>query len=355
MENFFTSETNFLNKVEEFTQNTEWVTANISDSKVTESEMELVVKTEKGDYPLTVSGKASLPARAGLSGSVLSELTSKDYQQVLNTCFPYKSGNMLLNVYEGSVYAAHSDNYAVLEVNEIFQTANKKLKQMFPTASFLWGSISPDFAMAEYSLANEKSVVEIYEQAFSEFFSKNEEIVAPTIRVVTSNTSESGANVYPCFLRRGSNGENYSILAGEPIKLNHKGDANIEKFEENLAGSFSLIQKTAENIIKLTYLRIEHPVSCFLNICKDLNLPKPASMELADEISAILGGPEVKTHAKFLYLMLTKHLEKARKSSNKEKFNMACNISRMLSLDIQKRDRKFCEWLKGNPNQISFF
>lgn len=355
-ERLFSCEEEFIDAVKVFTEATEWYYEPIKNARVLfdETEGKMIVRSDN-THQLNESGKYSLPARAGLSGRVINDLSNDDWIKVLNTCFPYMSGNMILNELEGEVYAAHSDLYSIIPVDDIFISVRDIFKSIFPNAKFLGGSLSPEFASAEYSLANELAVVEAYEKALNDTFCENAKVVAPTIRIVTSNTSESGANIYPCLKCKAENEVLYSIAVGNPIKLPHKGGNGITKFRENLSGSMGMVQRSAENLTRLTYIMVNHPQQCFLNIAKRLQLPKPICMEISNEIHDLLG--DKRTHARFIYLALTRILEKVDKKNEKTMWDLTNQIARAFGLDFTKYDTKYCEWLKddGSVNQTSLF
>ena len=118
-------------------------------------------------------------------------------------------------------------------------------------------------------MANEQEVRDVYETALGETFEKSLRLVAPTIRICTSNTSDSGANIYPCLKCVDENGAFYSILAGSPLVAIHKGCNSIKKVRENLEMSMDMFKKSAENLIRLTYIKVNYPKQCFLNISSE--------------------------------------------------------------------------------------
>ncbi len=352
-----TNEDEFLQKTKEFTEVTRWYKEPISSARVLydKGEEKLYVKSEK-KHILNLSGKASLPARAGLSGSTIPQLDTADWIKVLNTCFPYKSGCMILNELEGEVYAAHSEQYSIIHIDEIFETANQVLHSRFPQITFVGGNISPEFASCEYSLVSEKEVVDIYENALGEAFSKSVRLVAPVIRICSSNTSDSGANIYPCLKCCDKDGYLYTIAAGMPLCAIHKGDNGIKKVRENLEMTMDMFKKSAEELVRMTYIKVVYPKQCYLNIAKRLSLPKPVAMEIAEEIGKNFDGGKTTT-AKFIYLALTRILEKTNRKSEKEQWDLTNQIAHAMSLDFKLYDTKYCEWLRAdkNENQISLF
>lgn len=351
------NEDDFVQATKEFTEATKWFVEPIQTARVCKDE-EHNTMTVKSDetHILNVSGKQSLPARAGISGRVINELSDEDWIKVLNTCFPYMSGKMILNELEGEVYAAHSEYYTVLSIDDIFMSTQEIFKSLFPNAKFLFGAISPEFASAEYSLANELKIVEAYENVLKTTFATDTKIIAPTIRVVTSNTSDSGANIFPCLICKGENGNIYTVPVGNPIKLFHKGSCSITKFRENLAGSMALVNKSVENLTRLTYIKIQHPQQCFLNIAKRLGLPKAVCMEIGTEIAEFFGKGKT-THARFIYLSLARILDKVEVKNQKAQWDLTNQIVRVFGLNFADYDTKYCEWLKNDDSreQISLF
>ena len=273
---FTVDEEKFVKMTKEFTDATKWYYEPINSARVSEGydeegEKRLFLKS-KSSHLLNGNGKQSLPIRAGIGGVTIGELSNEDWIKVLNTCFPYRAGNMILNELEGEVYAAHSEQYAIINIDEVFETAKQVLHLRFPNITYVCGSLSPEFASCEYSLANEQEVRDVYETALGETFEKSLRLVAPTIRICTSNTSDSGANIYPCLKCVDENGAFYSILAGSPLVAIHKGCNSIKKVRENLEMSMDMFKKSAENLIRLTYIKVNYPKQCFLNIAKRLCL-----------------------------------------------------------------------------------
>lgn len=354
---FTADEEKFVEMTKEFTNATKWFCEPINSARVVNNEetKELILKSEK-THLLNSNGKQSLPARAGIGGITIGELSNDDWTKVINTCFPYRTGNMILNELEGEVYAAHSEQYAIINIDEVFEAAKQVLHLRFPNISFVYGSISPEFAVCEYSLANEQEVRDIYETALGETFDKSLRLIAPTIKICTSNTSDSGANIYPCLKCMGENGTIYSILAGAPLVAIHKGCNSIKKVRENLEMSMDMFKKSAENLVRLTYIKVNYPKQCFLNIAKRLCLPKPAAMEIAEEIGDMFANGKTTT-AKFVYLALTRIIEKTNKKSEMDSWILANNIAHAMSLDFKLYDTKYCEWLKKSrdENQVSLF
>lgn len=357
---FTVDEEKFVKMTKEFTDATKWYYEPINSARVSEGydeegEKRLFLKS-KSSHLLNGNGKQSLPIRAGIGGVTIGELNNEDWIKVLNTCFPYRAGNMILNELEGEVYAAHSEQYAIINIDEVFETAKQVLHLRFPNITYVCGSLSPEFAFCEYSLANEQEVRDVYETALGETFEKSLRLVAPTIRICTSNTSDSGANIYPCLKCVDENGAFYSILAGSPLVAIHKGCNSIKKVRENLEMSMDMFKKSAENLIRLTYIKVNYPKQCFLNIAKRLCLPKPAAMEIAEEIGDMFTGGRTTT-AKFIYLALTRILEKTIKKNEMDSWNLANNIAHAMSLDFKLYDTKSCEWLKKSrdENQVSLF
>lgn len=196
---FTVDEEKFVKMTKEFTDATKWYYEPINSARVSEGydeegEKRLFLKS-KSSHLLNGNGKQSLPIRAGIGGVTIGELSNEDWIKVLNTCFPYRAGNMILNELEGEVYAAHSEQYAIINIDEVFETAKQVLHLRFPNITYVCGSLSPEFAFCEYSLANEQEVRDVYETALGETFEKSLRLVAPTIRIRTTGIGGSDVGI----------------------------------------------------------------------------------------------------------------------------------------------------------------
>ena len=101
--------------------------------------------------------------------------------------------------------------------------------------------------------------------------------------------------------------------------------------------SMVMFKKSAENLIRLTYIKVNYPTQCFLNIAKRLCLPKPAAMEIAAEIGDMFTEGRTTT-AKIIYLALTRILEKTIKKNEMDSWNLANTIAHAMSLDFKLYD-----------------
>lgn len=123
--------------------------------------------------------------------------------------------------------------------------------------------------------------------------------------------------------------------AGKPLCAIHKGDNGIKKVRENLEMSFDMFKKSAEEFVRMTYIKVNYPKQCFLNIAKRLSMPKPVALEIAEEIGQIFDGGKTTT-AKFIYLSLTRILEKMIKKSERdvcEMTNQIAHANKVIALD----------------------
>ena len=93
----------------------------------------------------------------------------------------------------------------------------------------------------------------------------------PVIRVTTSNTGDSGVNIYP-MLMFGAGKK--SIALGDPLRLEHKNGATLQKFEEQLKLTYGKYQLAVGKLSRLLMIPIYHPINCMVGVMKRLDVPK---------------------------------------------------------------------------------
>ncbi len=331
----------FLTQIDEFDQKTTWKQSVIKGMRVLEGNA-LHIEDEFGsnaeELPYSDYAVKSICDRADVSGGAIHRLSGEKFREHINDYFDVAiKKNSIINIYNGVVYATHSESYAILNIKECVNTLIEYLNKIYPNNELLGYVITPTETIVDFAL-NSLELNKKYEMVLQQKIGKSKNVF-PVIRFVTSNTGWSGANLIPILYV----GKNRAIVT-EPIILNHKGKASIEKFAENCEKSYSLMLEGVEKINELSKITIDYPANCAANIAKEINLPKKMAMPILLDMEEDYGN--MSATAKDVYLYLTKLTELV--SDPVKQFKLADHISRALKLDFKRFDRSRAKWFEEN-------
>lgn len=248
---------------------------------------ELILKAGKNYYPVRDCAIKTILERAAINGSGLKKVKKDVYSRILNECFKVTNGVALLRISEGKVSATlggDSHEYAILDTEQIFKCTIEYLKRTFKNYTYLGGFYEHHLVSSLWEI-DEPQLVEAYQNEIKEHKKQAIE-VTPVMRVTTSNTGISGANIYPLLL---SHNNTTTIPLGNPIKLEHKNKATIQKFENQLSMIYGKYQVAMQGLTKLLSIPIQNPIYCFKNVCKKLSIPMKYTIEAADLFQAQYG------------------------------------------------------------------
>lgn len=185
--------------------------------------------------------------RAKISGAALWKLSNEFLVQLLNECFALFKDKATIYVSMDKVRATHSDHYVQLDMVDIFENSTEVLKDSLEQVRWKSGYIDHNCAMAEYEIGDE-GLLEEYKRLF-----KAEDLKA-TLKVVSSNTGDSGANI-----SYGLVSGDRQILLSNTLKMNHKGKCSMDLFIENLEKTFSQFRAAYKNFYTMKKIIIMHP------------------------------------------------------------------------------------------------
>lgn len=287
------------------------------------------ITINNGEYVLRDDAIRSLCDRAKISGQSLTKISRSVLVSFLKECFKVvKDEDGLIIKIGDKVSAILSDGYKVLEVNDVFESANETFKTSLD-AVFLSAIISKEIFDAVWEIKKFKSeILSCYSTSL--FSSKN---TKPIIEVMTSNTGFSGANIYP-KLKRGS----LKFPIGKPLVLEHKGESSLKKFKENLELVYSLYKKSLKNFEDLKKIRIIHYKDCFKSVAKKIGLPKKyTALALEDFLDEVDGQNSVSAFD--IYLGMTEILAYAQSYSKSNTLYLEELLSRALFINWEDYDR----------------
>jgi len=274
----------------------------VSEDAVTDTANNLGLAIKLGEHYYPVRGTAfkSLADRAKIGGSALPKLKKSDLAGVLNSCLELHSSSALLLIRDEKIAAAHSGDekdYSVLEINKLLESISDKLDERFPGHVFNSGYTDHSLTSASWSLPNQREeLLGAYKKVLdAQGKTAMAAKIMPGIRFCTSDTGTASAKTAALLL-----GLAYPIHIGGMLAVEHRGQAKIEDFAENLDMMFARFGNAVSALEKLTEIYLSYPINAMTAICKKLTMPKKAAMEAIAMFEGSLGNSAVTAHDIFM-------------------------------------------------------
>lgn len=250
----------------------------------------LLLKVKRNYYPVRNCAIRTILDRAGVSGPALKRLDKHIYVRILNDCLKVAKGEALVRFSEGKISAVlggDSHEYAILDMEQLFLRSVEYLQEKFKGCTYMGGFYDHSMASALWALDGEDELLRAYKKELSFHGMDPEDMqLKPVLRISTSNTGESGANIFPMLF---AGREQKVISLGSPLSVRHKGGATLQQFEEQLDMVYGKYQLAIGRLAELLTVEIQHPVPCMLSVVKKLNIPKRYAAEAADLFRAQYG------------------------------------------------------------------
>ncbi|GAA6412044.1 transposase [Blautia coccoides] len=312
--------------------------AAIGDTEVlsdTEKNTQLMLKTKEAYYPVRDCAIKTILNRAGISGSGLNRLDKKNYARVINMCLQTAKGVSLIRVADSKISAIHGGDYCdykILDTEAIFRETILHLEKEFPGFRYIpeSGSYDHTTVTAMWELTGQPELVKLYQEAL-DAHKVSQKIYAPALRLSTSDVAAKSVTLYPMLLCEGNN---QTINLGHPIRLQHRGDSDIQKFRIQLQQLYTRYKDAVTNIMELLDIEIKYPVNCFIGIMKELRIGKKIGSRALELYVAQHGEGPATAHQ--LYYAL-----------NEAVFFAACNGiqgTRLLKLEEQITKALTYDW-----------
>ena len=264
----------------------------------------LLLSVNGQDYPVRSCALKTILERARISGNALGKVSKTVLTQILNYCLDVATGDSLIKVADEKVSAVHGgdpSDYAVLEMQAMFQTVKDFLDREFPGNTFLTANYDHSIVTAIWSLDGQASdLLDTYNRELAAHGLYGKVKVTPGLRFTTSDVGMSGANLFPILLNK--KGDKI-IPLGAPIKTEHSNGVNLDTFESQLNLLYARFRETLEKHTKLMGIEIRYPRNTMLGVLKGVKAPKKASYEALDQFLAING--EQPCSAYELYLAMS--------------------------------------------------
>ena len=201
-----------------------------------------------------------------------------------------------------NIVACHSKDYRPLEISELIEQLKESLEKRYEKVEFFDGSYCDDLTIVDFVI-RDRQVIRALEHVVSGGAKYYD--AALSVRLVTSNLGLSGANLYPLFLFKTTPEQTaYSILPAteKRIILEHKGDANIEKFAKNCEKMFGLIEFLPQNIAALNGMIVHYPTHCLINVAEKVGIPAKYVRPVAEDVAFLYQGCEPTAKEIYMYL-----------------------------------------------------
>lgn len=261
----------------------------------------LLLSVNGQDYPVRSCALKTILERARISGNALGKVSKTVLTQILNYCLDVATGDSLIKVADEKVSAVHGgdpSDYAVLEMQAMFQTVKDFLNREFPGNTFLTANYDHSIVTAIWSLDGQASdLLDTYNRELAAHGLYGKVKVTPGLRFTTSDVGMSGANLFPILLNKQGN---KIIPLGAPIKTEHSNGVNLDTFEGQLNLLYARFRETLEKHTKLMGIEIRYPRNTMLGVLKSVKAPKKASYEALDQFLAINGDQPCSAYELYL-------------------------------------------------------
>jgi len=280
---------------------------------------------------------SSLQDRARISGAALTKVSKPVLRNILNDCLDVASdkATVRIRVADGKVSAVLSSEYVPLSMPTIFDAAVEYINQRFPSNHFAGGSWSHILTTAEFELSGESELIRAYTEALEKHGIEHDK-VQPGLRISSSDIGVSGVNLMPKLVV----GQDRLLLPlGGPVGLEHKGDASMERFMENLDGIFAQYGDRLEKLSHLLDVEIVFPEGCMKGIMKRLGIPKKyAAPTLEAFVRGFSDGDSCTAHDIYYGLGDLLFQLQIHNASGEQILRMEESIAKALSLNFSDYD-----------------
>lgn len=265
----------------------------------------LLLKAQDELMPIRSCAIKTILDRARINGYALSKLSKPHLAQILNYCLQIAGGNALLWYSDGKVSAVHGGDacdYAVLEIPALFDHTVQYLEEHYPGYTFAGGTFDHSMVTALWELTGQDALVDTYREALDRhgLLRDEEESIRPAIRLATSNTGISGANLYP-MLFVGSAPK--CIPLGSPIKEKHQLPADLDQFDRNLVQLFAQYDAGLQALSALLDIELAYPANVMQRVMKEVGAPKRLAVEVVEQYRAQIGENPDTAHGVYCAMM----------------------------------------------------
>lgn len=259
-------------------------------------------------------------------------LPIKEKAERLCRDFTLYSNNCKILLRDEKVSAVLSKEYAILPADELIDALESQLATDHPDFLFDSGTVSHEFLIAEY-LLNDREMEESFRLKLNDAGADIGELRAG----VRFSTSDVGLSRVYATLFYDADGVR-TTLAGR-VELEHKGQASIEHFRDDIAKLGMLFRECEDRIEELGNLDIKDVSGTVKRVRTENSfLPKQISEQVEDDLKVRFpaGGTGID-----VYLALNEIVQRHAASTSLSPtryLNLCEQASKLMYLDFQKYD-----------------
>lgn len=314
--------------------------SSVSEEAIQDTAENLKLALKFGDkfFPLRDTAYKGLLDRARISGTALPKLSREKLADVLNSCLTLHRDSALLLFRNEKVSAAHSGDvrdYSVLEIDQLLEGLQGKIDERFPGNHFTGGYVDHSLTSASWTLPGQKKeLLETYTKLLESHGQAGLAAkMMPGIRFSTSDTGKASAKVSALLT-----GLQYPIHIGSMIAVEHRKQSKVPDFVESLDMLFAQFGDSVSKLSALLSIHLDHPVNAMTAICKQLSLPKAASMEAIDMFEMAFGRDGATAHDVFVAMQEIPFTMKSKGTPEKKLLELQENMARALTLNWRNFD-----------------
>ena len=307
--------------------------------KDTAKNLGLAIELMGTRYPVRDTAYKSLTDRAKIGGTSLPKLRRDSLARTLNDCLAtQKRAHALVLIREQKVSAVHSGDerdYSVLPINELIDSLKTKLDERFPGNDFDTGYSDHSIASAAWSMPDQKDDLlgsyhkTLEAQGKTALTAK----LLPGVRFSTSDTGIASAKVSALLL-----GLQYPIQIGGMVSTDHRGQAKVGDFNDNLDMIFAQFKDSITLLEKLIDVYLDYPVNAMTAVCKKLSMPKKTALEAIAMFEMAHGGGTATAHDVFMAMQEIMFMLKAEGTPESKLLHLEESMARALTLNWPSYD-----------------
>ncbi len=235
-------------------------------------------------YPVGLTAYNGLLKRLGVDCSVMRIGDTRNFDDVpanakadvFNTLRKFAKGKSKILIGDEQVLADLSGDYTIIPYVDLIKTTVDTIGAEFTRVDFNSAEVSHEFMSMDYSFIDDDIQEEI-EDALKKVFPAIKEVECH-IGIASSDTGSMAATIYPYVRLDGKT----DLMIGSPMKMNHIGEASVEKFAEMLKTVFASYMDSANKLNELADIHVNNPADTLYNIGSKALLPEKVLKEAVE-------------------------------------------------------------------------